>query len=156
MGMATWASMLVVVALWVAGGGVQGLASPAAGVTSLGRLTGLVSANLLLVQVLLMASLAALFTPAFTLGLGALPLHLYAHGSSLLGTAQQVAAAIGTALSITVLSWRSTALATAGAGADQAFAGGVRAAFGVSAALAVGVVVLALFLPGRVPASPDA
>ncbi|MBD3784595.1 MAG: multidrug efflux MFS transporter, partial [Micrococcales bacterium] len=55
-------------------------------------------AAILGVQVLLMVSLAALFTPAFTLGLGALPPHLYSHGSSLLGTAQQVAAAVGTAL----------------------------------------------------------
>jgi ferredoxin-NADP reductase/DMSO/TMAO reductase YedYZ heme-binding membrane subunit len=47
--------MLAVVALWIAGHGVQDLATPADAVTSLGRLTGLVSANLLLVQVLLMA-----------------------------------------------------------------------------------------------------
>jgi predicted ferric reductase len=47
--------MLVVVALWVAGGGVQGLAQAGAGLTSLGRLTGLVASDLLLVQVLLMA-----------------------------------------------------------------------------------------------------
>ena len=52
---ATWTSMLVVVALWIAGRGVQDLATPADAVTSLGRLTGLISANLLLVQVLLMA-----------------------------------------------------------------------------------------------------
>ena len=44
-----------------------------------------------------MVSLAALFTPVFTLSLGALPGHLYSHGSSLLGTSQQVSAAIGTA-----------------------------------------------------------
>ncbi len=54
-GVATWASMLVVVALWVAGGGVQAMTGWASGVTSVGRLTGLVSADLLLVQVLLMA-----------------------------------------------------------------------------------------------------
>lgn len=54
-GIATWASMLVVVALWVAGGGVQAMTGWAGVTTSLGRLTGLVSANLLLVQVLLMA-----------------------------------------------------------------------------------------------------
>jgi DMSO/TMAO reductase YedYZ heme-binding membrane subunit len=50
-----WCSMLVVVALWVAGGGVQGLAQAGASLTSLGRLTGLVASDLLLVQVLLMA-----------------------------------------------------------------------------------------------------
>lgn len=54
-GAATWASMLVVVALWVSGGGVRDLAALGSGLTTLGRLTGLVSADLLLVQVLLMA-----------------------------------------------------------------------------------------------------
>ena len=51
--------MLVVVALWVAGGGVQALSGWADGLTTLGRLTGLVSANLLLIQVLLMARVPA-------------------------------------------------------------------------------------------------
>ncbi|HEU4331695.1 MAG TPA: oxidoreductase, partial [Lapillicoccus sp.] len=54
-GVATWASMLVVVALWVAGGNVQDLAGWGTGLTSVGRLTGLVAADLLLIQVLLMA-----------------------------------------------------------------------------------------------------
>ena len=47
--------MLVVVALWVSGGGLQGLASVGTGLTSIGRLTGLVASDLLLIQVLLMA-----------------------------------------------------------------------------------------------------
>ncbi|HEY3506570.1 MAG TPA: ferredoxin reductase family protein [Actinocatenispora sp.] len=47
-------TMLVVVALWVADGGVRQLAGTGA-VSAVGRLTGLVSADLLLVQVLLMA-----------------------------------------------------------------------------------------------------
>jgi predicted ferric reductase len=50
-----WASMLMVVALWVIGGGVQALASMGTGLTSIGRLTGLVASDLLLIQVLLMA-----------------------------------------------------------------------------------------------------
>ena len=51
-----WGSALVVVALWLSGRGLQSLAtSPAQLLTSLGRLTGLVAADLLLVQVLLMA-----------------------------------------------------------------------------------------------------
>jgi predicted ferric reductase len=45
----------VVGGLWVAGGGVQALAGVTSGLTSLGRLTGLLSADLLLIQVLLMA-----------------------------------------------------------------------------------------------------
>jgi DHA2 family lincomycin resistance protein-like MFS transporter len=107
-------------------------------------------------HVLLMVSLAALFTPVFTLSLGALPGHLYSHGSSLLGTSQQVAAAIGTAVSVTVLSWRSTSLAEAGAGPAEAFLGGVEAAFGAAAVIAVAVVGLVLLLPSRVDgAGPD-
>ncbi len=47
--------LLVVVALWVAGGGVQGLGSLAGALTSTGRLTGLVASALLLIQVFLMA-----------------------------------------------------------------------------------------------------
>jgi predicted ferric reductase len=47
--------MLMVVALWVTGGGVQAFAGVGTGLTSLGRLTGLVASDLLLIQVLLMA-----------------------------------------------------------------------------------------------------
>ncbi|WP_447924441.1 ferredoxin reductase family protein [Georgenia muralis] len=55
-GLLTWGSMLVVVALWVSAGGVQDLTAGAgAGLTSAGRIAGLVAADLLLVQVALMA-----------------------------------------------------------------------------------------------------
>ncbi len=54
-GASTWTSVLVVVALWVAGGGLQDLGGYASALTGLGRLTGLVASDLLLVQVLLMA-----------------------------------------------------------------------------------------------------
>jgi len=54
-GVFVWCSMLVVVALWVAGGGVHDLAQTGTGLTSIGRLTGLVASDLLLIQVLLMA-----------------------------------------------------------------------------------------------------
>jgi predicted ferric reductase len=54
-GAATWASGLVVVALWASNGGVLQLDSLASALTSLGRLSGLLSADLLLIQVLLMA-----------------------------------------------------------------------------------------------------
>jgi predicted ferric reductase len=55
-GVLCWGSVLVVVALWLSGRGVQLLgAGPADLLTSLGRLSGLVAADLLLVQVFLMA-----------------------------------------------------------------------------------------------------
>ena len=54
-GLLTWMSVLFVVALWVSGQGLQQLGTPAGLLNSTGRLTGLVSADLLLIQVLLMA-----------------------------------------------------------------------------------------------------
>jgi predicted ferric reductase len=50
-----WLVNLVVVALWVSGGGLQALGALGPGLTSLGRLTGLVASALLLVQMSLMA-----------------------------------------------------------------------------------------------------
>ncbi|MBF4161315.1 MDR family MFS transporter [Nocardioides acrostichi] len=109
------------------------------------------------VHMLLMASLAALFTPVFTISLGALPGHLYSHGSSLLGTTQQVAGAVGTAVSITVLSSRASSLLADGASPAAASVGGFRWAFAVAAVVAVLVVGLVLLLPARVAdVDPDA
>ncbi|MDP3892710.1 MDR family MFS transporter [Nocardioides sp.] len=107
--------------------------------------------QLLGAHVLLMISLAAVFTPVFTLGLGALPMHLYSHGSSMLGTLQQVAAAFGTALVITVMTARANGLVDAGSSQLDAALSGLRWAFLVGAVLSVLVVALALVLPGRVP-----
>src|SRR3954465_7887710 len=50
-----WASLLLVTYWWVTGGGVQDLGAWDTGLTSAGRLTGLLASDLLLVQVLLMA-----------------------------------------------------------------------------------------------------
>jgi predicted ferric reductase len=55
----TWASILVTVALWVSNRGLQDLSGTGSGVTSLGRLSGLLAADLLLIQVLLMARIPA-------------------------------------------------------------------------------------------------
>lgn len=61
-----WATSLFIVALWVAGRGIQSLlGADAESLNTLGRLTGLVSANLLLYQVLLMARV-----PLFERGFG--------------------------------------------------------------------------------------
>ncbi|MFF5623989.1 ferric reductase-like transmembrane domain-containing protein [Microbacterium sp. NPDC012755] len=63
---AVWGTSLYVVALWVAGGGVDAVVTGTAeALQSLGRLTGLVAANLLLYQVLLMARV-----PLFERGFG--------------------------------------------------------------------------------------
>ncbi|WP_052226886.1 ferredoxin reductase family protein [Microbacterium mangrovi] len=61
-----WLTSLFVVALWVHGGGIRSLfAMDADTLDTLGRITGLVSANLLLYQVLLMARV-----PVFERGFG--------------------------------------------------------------------------------------
>ncbi|GAA1382472.1 ferredoxin reductase family protein [Catellatospora chokoriensis] len=54
-GSAAAGSVIIVLALWVAGQGVQNLEGADGGLASLGRLTGLLAADLMLLQVLLMA-----------------------------------------------------------------------------------------------------
>jgi len=114
--------------------------------------------QILIAHVVLMVSLAALFTPVFTMGLGSLPPHLYSHGSSLLGTTQQVAGAMGTALVVTVMTSRATSLVGDGMSAVSASLDGMRWAFGVAAAMCLVVLGLAAMLPARVddPSTPDA
>ncbi|GAA2727386.1 MDR family MFS transporter [Cellulomonas aerilata] len=108
------------------------------------------TALLVATNVALMVGLAATFTPLMTAGLGSLPPRLYSHGSAVLGTFQQVAAAAGTALFITVVAVVATA-----AGSDTAEAAGtiagVRAAFLVAAILSLTLVPAVLFV--RRPAS---
>lgn len=106
---------------------------------------------LLAAHIIFMAGLAGLFTPVFTLSLNSVPQHLYSHASSLLGTTQQVAGAIGTAIVVTVMSWRSASLHRAGASVTEAAIGGTQWAFMVGALLSVGIVVLALVIPSRSP-----
>ena len=107
-------------------------------------------------HVALMACLAAIFTPVFTLGLGDLPPQLYSHGSSLLGTLQQVAGAVGTALLVVVMENRSEHLASTGSAPAEAFVGGLQWAFVVGAVIGIAVIVLSLLLPSRVAAPEGA
>jgi DHA2 family lincomycin resistance protein-like MFS transporter len=112
--------------------------------------TGLLVAT----NVALMVGLASTFTPLMTAGLGSLPPRLYSHGSAVLGTFQQVAAASGTAVFITVV-----AVAATSAGSDTAEAAGtivgVRAAFQVAAILSLALLpaVLLVRKPGSAPSA---
>ncbi|MFD3505968.1 MDR family MFS transporter [Nocardia sp. NPDC058666] len=112
--------------------------------------------QLLGLHIVLMVSLAAAFTPVFTLGLGALPMHLYSHGSSMLGTIQQVAAAFGTALVVTVMSARSTSLIDEGTPVAVATLDGMRLSFMIIAGLALIVIAMAVLLPNRAAVDPHA
>ena len=112
--------------------------------------------QILIAHVVLMVSLAALFTPVFTMGLGSLPAHLYSHGSSLLGTIQQVAGALGTALVVTIMTSRAAALVGDGVGPVSASLQGMRWAFAVSAVLCLVVLGLVAWMPARLDDTKDA
>jgi len=106
--------------------------------------------TVLVINLVLMVSLAALFTPLFTMGLGSLPERLYSHGSSLLGTCQQVGGAMGTALVVTIMTARAAGLVDDGAGTDAAQLSGIRWAFAAAAVLCLVVVALVATLPARI------
>ncbi len=93
---------------------------------------------LLALHVALSAGLALVFTPLFTASLGSLPPHLYSHGSAVVSTVQQVAAAAGIALFVATM----TAVAASGVadGADPVAA----TADGIATALLIGAVVASL------------
>jgi DHA2 family lincomycin resistance protein-like MFS transporter len=112
--------------------------------------------QILIVHVVLMVSLAALFTPLFTMGLGVLPPHLYSHGSSLLGTLQQVAGATGTALVVMIMSTRTASQISDGVAPVAAQLNGMQWAFAVSALLCVVVLGLVALLPARIAGGPEA
>ncbi len=111
--------------------------------------------QILVAHVVLMVSLAALFTPVFTMGLGSLPAHLYSHGSSLLGTIQQVAGAMGTALVVTIMTSRAAALVDDGVAPVAASLQGMRWAFAVSAVLCLLVLGLVAWMPARLEDEGD-
>lgn len=100
---------------------------------------------------LLMISLAAIFTPVFTLSLGALPESLYSHGSSMLSTLEQIAAAFGIALVIAIMSARAGQLTGEGVDEHVSLLNGLHWAFTVGAAIAVTAVVVTWLLPSRAP-----
>ncbi|MFJ7777222.1 DHA2 family efflux MFS transporter permease subunit [Streptomyces yangpuensis] len=107
----------------------------------------------LVLHVALSAGMAFVFTPVFTSGLSVLPPHLYPHGSAILGSLQQVAAAAGTALVISVMSGHAATAAAEGADTTGALAVGIRWGFGVGAVLGALAVLVALLI--RTPPAPQ-
>jgi DHA2 family lincomycin resistance protein-like MFS transporter len=97
-------------------------------------------------HVALSLGLALLFTPLFSAGLGALPPHLYSHGSATVGTLQQLAGAAGTALFVAVLAIVAFSVSPEGTADPAATAAGVRAAFLCGAVISLSAVVLAFFI----------
>lgn len=99
-----------------------------------------------IVHVVLSIGLALTFTPLFTASLGAVKPELYSHGSAILGTVQQVAGGIGTALFITLLSTGAASRIAAGASATSATASGVQAAFLAGAIISLFAIVASFFV----------
>ena len=97
--------------------------------------------------------LAFLFTPLFTSALGALPPHLYSHGSATLATIQQVAGAAGTAVFIAFLAIGTANGHASGLGDAASIASGVRLAFLVGAIVSLAALALAFFV--RKPPTPE-
>lgn len=112
---------------------------------------------LLASHVTLSIGLAFIFTPLFSASLGSLPPHLYAHGSAVVATVQQVAGAAGTALFVTVMTAQAATLTGGGSSAIRAMAGGVHSAFLIGAVISLLAIPAALALRVRsVDAASDA
>lgn len=106
------------------------------------------------IHVIFSVGLAALITPLMTTALGSLPRGLYGHGSAILNTLIQLAAAAGTATMITVF---SNVSGRAGATGDQettAIATGATSAFLVAAIVTAVALALSLFIT-RPPAESE-
>ncbi|MGO4956179.1 DHA2 family efflux MFS transporter permease subunit [Luteococcus sp. Sow4_B9] len=90
--------------------------------------------------------LAMLYTPLMTTGLGSLPEDLYSHGSAILNTLQQLAAAIGTAFMIATYSGVAAGRMRAGLPEQTALGQGAAVAFLVTGVVAVLAAVLSFFV----------
>jgi DHA2 family lincomycin resistance protein-like MFS transporter len=109
-------------------------------------------------HVTLSVGLALLFTPLFTSALGSLPRQLYSHGSAIVGTTQQLAGAIGTALFVAVMAARAQSLMADGLSTVSATAAGIHLAFYVGAFISLLAIPLAFLIrkPALVPGPPAA
>ncbi|MGW8350924.1 DHA2 family efflux MFS transporter permease subunit [Streptomyces wedmorensis] len=107
---------------------------------------------ILALHVALSAGMAFVFTPVFTSGLSVLPPHLYPHGSAILGSLQQVAAAAGTALVISVMTGHTATALAEGDDPVGALSTGIQWGFGVGAVLGGLTVLVALLV--RTPPTP--
>ncbi len=108
-------------------------------------------AEIIAIHVVFSIGLAALFSPLMTTALGSLPRELYGHGSAILNTGQQLAAAAGTAAMIAIYSLVSDGARDAGAAETTALADGANSAFLTSAGLVGIALMLSLFI--RAPRS---
>lgn len=84
---------------------------------------------IMLTHMVMSMSFAFVFTPLFTVALGALPRNLYSHGSATISTIQQIGGAAGTAVFVTMFSIGADRAAAAGASEAVAMVTGSHRAF---------------------------
>ncbi|TFD09029.1 DHA2 family efflux MFS transporter permease subunit [Cryobacterium sp. TMT1-21] len=96
-------------------------------------------------HVTLSFGLALLFTPLFTASLAAVKPSLYSHGSAVVGTVQQLAGAVGTALFVTVMASVAASRLATGATDVAATAAGIQAAFLYGAVISLFAIPAAFF-----------
>lgn len=101
---------------------------------------------LLVGHIVFSIGLAFIFTPLFTSSLGSLPKHLYSFGSATVSTVQQVAAAAGTALFVSIMSGVAVTVIDQGGSQVEGVAKGIHAAFLLSATICSLAIVTAFFI----------
>jgi DHA2 family lincomycin resistance protein-like MFS transporter len=97
-------------------------------------------------HIVLSFGLALMFTPLFTAALGSVTEQFYSHASAIVGTVQQLAGAVGTAVFVTVLAAVTASVLSGGAASQSAQASGVRAAFLIGAVVSLGAIAGAFFV----------
>lgn len=95
-----------------------------------------------------MIGIAMVMMPSTTAGLNTLPKHLIPHGTAMTNTMRQVAASIGTASLVTIMS--VTALTPKHAGDMEALIHGVNIAFYVASAITFIALILSFYVKDRV------
>lgn len=97
-------------------------------------------------HIVLSVGLAFIFTPLFTSSLGSLPKHLYSYGSATVSTLQQVAAAAGTALFVSIMSGITVQEFLKGASSAEAFSVGIHTSLILGAAITSLAIITAFFI----------
>jgi MFS transporter, DHA2 family, lincomycin resistance protein len=101
---------------------------------------------LLPLHLVLSIGLSLIITPLFSASLGSLPERLYSYGSATVGTAQQVAGAVGIAVFVSTMTLVTARQVGAGASAPDATAAGVNAAFLIGASVSLLSVIASCFI----------
>lgn len=108
--------------------------------------------RIIIIHIIMMVGISLVMMPAQTTGLNQLPRHLYAHGTAILNTLQQVAGAIGVALFISIMSsgskeyMKTSQDPTSPLETIQAMVAGLHDAFFIGLCLAIIALVISLFI----------